>query len=71
MESVGCAHCGSLRPHHGRGLCSVCYQKKEVRQKYPTTLEYREPTDDELEAMIAKQRENLPPWWNEPDPEED
>lgn len=60
-----------------KGLCYRCYGshgKPGVRHLYPSldpvsgvrsSLQYREPTEAELDALIAEQMKCLPPWWEE------
>lgn len=59
-----CAHCRRTgRRLVGRGLCSACYQRENVRDLYDPTNPHHEPTEEELEQMIREQMENLPDWW--------
>lgn len=66
-----CLHCHQTKDLAGRGLCHSCYGKKGVRCEYPPLngrgggnyAHRTEPTEEELEAMIAEQMKNLPPWW--------
>ena len=52
----GCRECGSTeRRHYGRGLCSRCYQRDEIRDKWTNQEETRDgmATDqDELEDLV-------------------
>lgn len=69
-----CGNCKKERMLCGRGLCSYCWHKPEVRVKFPSRQGSRrkddgrgerEPTMAEVEAVIAEQMrpENLPAWW--------
>lgn len=62
-----CRHCGERKVNRPRGLCWGCYYTPGVKEKYPVTCKTAprgEPTEAELEAMIAEQMANLPPWWD-------
>src|SRR5262245_53355181 len=71
---MDCRHCGHVYGNYGRGLCYSCYRKPEVKVQYPP-MPHRdrvrkdqhpndyEPTEEELDAVIAEQLANLPPWW--------
>lgn len=70
-----CLHCqrpfGVNLSHAGRNLCYRCNKDPAVRECYPplrrTAPPKRpappEPTAEEVEAVIAVQMQNLPPWW--------
>jgi hypothetical protein len=69
-----CRHCGAAKGSRPRGLCSRCYFDRAIRPLYPVhegdpgrspKNRYREPTAEEVEALIAEQLkpENLPAWW--------
>jgi hypothetical protein len=68
MGDGTCRHCavgsGSHRP---RGLCTVCYRDVKIRLRYPNKprggQEERDPTEEELEAIISQQMASLPRWW--------
>lgn len=70
-----CRHC-RLRSVYSRRLCWRCFQDLRVRVLYPATAhadrprrreraDWVEPTEAELDALIAEQSkpENLPAWW--------
>ena len=71
MNKDKCRHCRSTkRTIQARRLCSRCYLMPEVRERYGKLKTLPppprpEPTEAELDAMIAEQMANLPPWWNE------
>lgn len=44
-------------------LCSVCRRNKEIRELYTNPPNEPEPTEEELEQMVAEQYANLPDWW--------
>lgn len=66
-----CQHCKKeVRIFRGRKLCYYCHKKPEIREKYPKERaggvycpSYREPTEEELNAMIEDGMRNLPDWW--------
>lgn len=65
-----CRHCRAGKVNRPRGLCWNCYYTPGVKALYPVTSKFAakpEPTEAELDAMIAEQSkpENLPSWWNE------
>ncbi len=67
-----CRHCGhavvSLRP---RGLCWTCFSSSTIRASYlPLAGGYEdpEPTQEEVDAMVAEGMLCLPAWWNEDRP---
>jgi len=58
-----CPDCGERPPRRKRGLlCAACYHR---RRRGTTLLPDREPTEGELEQMIAEQMRCLPSWWSE------
>lgn len=65
-----CIHCGKeCKRVQARKLGSCCYAKH--KNEYPTVIPYPvhtgewfEPTEEELEKMIAEQMQCLPPWWD-------
>lgn len=67
-----CRHCNCRKVNRPRGLCWHCYYTPGVRALYPSTNKYAphaargitEPTEAELEAMIAEQMACLPDWWH-------
>jgi hypothetical protein len=64
-----CRHCNRRKVHRPRGLCIVCYYTPEILALYPSTSKFApgkpEPTEAELDAMIATQMQCLPDWWGE------
>lgn len=70
-----CVHCQKRLAKRPRGLCWGCHSNLEIRALYPpkgaagqygsTGHTYHEPSEAELDAMIAEQMkpENLPRWW--------
>ena len=66
-----CRHCQRNKAIRPRGLCWKCYYAPGVRDQYaPLTPAgsyalRREPTEAELDALIAQQSAALPEWWNE------
>lgn len=66
MTAAICRHCNEKTANRPRGLCRVCYYLPGVKEQYPSVSKFapaREPTEEELEATIAEQMKNLPPWW--------
>ncbi len=69
-----CKHCHKNSTRQ-RGLCWGCYKDRTIRDQYPSESKYNpkrfgfkadhEPTEEELEATIAEQRQCLPAWWDE------
>lgn len=68
-----CVHCSKHRVRRARRLCGKCYADPAIRAATPMSPNYtvsaspwgkREPTESELEAVIAVQRANLPAWWD-------
>ena len=69
-----CRNCGDPnRAARQRGLCWKCNADPVVRAKFPpdkrgrrTGQKYHDdPTEEELDAIIAEQLRNLPPWWGQ------
>jgi len=64
-----CLECKKYAGQSGkRWLCVGCFADRAIREKYPTkhgTTKYGEPTEAELNQMIAEQMRCLPPWWHE------
>lgn len=65
-----CRHCGRRKPMTGyrRGLCYLCFNDRSIRGQYPTgsgRTHHGEPTEAELDALIAEQMKCLPPWWHD------
>lgn len=61
-----CQHCHRNKATRPRGLCFGCYLDVAIRSLYPSKTPNRgEPTEAELEAMVAERSkpENLPIWW--------
>ena len=71
MKRPPCKHCRERPGYQARGLCWRCYRDLTVRRLYPQDPRAKrpehEPTEEELEALIAEQSkpENLPGWWPE------
>jgi hypothetical protein len=52
---------------HYRDLCFACFSDPTIRAQYPTARgkrQHGEPTQAELEQMIAEQMQCLPEWWH-------
>ena len=65
-----CLFCGKRQGGKGRGLCARCYATPAVLARFPdgrTLRRYEaasdEPTEEELERIIAEQMKRLPFWW--------
>lgn len=66
-----CKHCSRDWYIKAKGLCERCYANPQIRVLYPNlkgrtgrrTDLRREPTEDELDAIIAAQMKRLPRWW--------
>lgn len=43
-----CFDCGQDKPHHGRGLCGICYTKHKKAGTLPPPLKLALTTDDNL-----------------------
>lgn len=62
-----CRHCCKKKANRSRGLCWHCYYTPGVRELYTSGNKYlhkREATMEELDAMEAEARKNLPDWWH-------
>jgi hypothetical protein len=59
-----CRHCGKCKITRPRGLCWGCHKNPAIRDLYPDGSHPNrlkgEPTDAELDAMIAEQRATMP-----------
>lgn len=67
VEST-CLHCKTRYANRPHGLCTSCYMNTAVRCRYPLRKTGRrfdyEPTEEELNAIIAEQLQSpLPEWW--------
>ena len=65
-----CIHCRTRTRSCGRrGLCHHCHQHPEIREQYLASpiryIHVPEPTEDEVEALVAAGMANLPEWWEE------
>lgn len=61
-----CKHCGKNNRIRARGLCSECYKNADIRSQYGRRLESHgrgEPTEEEVERIIAEQMALPLPWW--------
>lgn len=64
-----CLHCGRVRWYYSRHLCVTCGKGKSIRDLYPLIKgpsgrpSKDTSTEAELDAIIAEQMANLPPWW--------
>ena len=61
-----CCHCGKRKANlRRRGLCWTCHQSASIRKSQPSHkfAPKGEPTQKELDAIIAEQMANLPKWW--------
>ena len=64
-----CVHCGVKKTIQARGLCRFCWNRPRIREMYPVIMDTaprREPTEEELDAIIAEQRKCLPADWYGP-----
>lgn len=60
-----CRHCQRRFSCKPRGLCSTCFADMSIREQHaPLKERPREPTEAELETMIAEQMACLPAWWD-------
>jgi hypothetical protein len=61
-----CQHCEKATGQTRRGLCRTCYAVPAIRRLYRTAIVVptHEPTEAELDELIAQQRKCLPKWWN-------
>lgn len=66
MSKPCCQSCGRRIPElHTK--CASCRAKRTAAIKAGIAARRdREPTEAELDAMIAEQRQRLPAWWKEP-----
>lgn len=66
-DRLPCLHCGRNKSvTRVRGLCSKCYDDRDVRAQYPdgrSAPREDDPSEAELEALIAEQMQRLPKWW--------
>lgn len=69
IYAMKCRHCGRDKVNRPRGLCWTCYYTPGVRAMFPVTSKYGEkavrvdtdePTEAELDAMIAEQLPTMP-----------
>ncbi len=64
-----CNHCKKpIAYPRARGLCWVCNGSHEIREQYAESKyaprgRCHEPTEAEVEAMVAEGYRNLPSWW--------
>lgn len=68
MADAACRHCGKPGFTRCRGLCYACYKTPAVLALYPSRNPWRsraEPTEAELDALIAERRKAVPAWWEE------
>ncbi len=77
-----CLHCNirKAKPGYTAGLCHRCSLDPEIRALFPSKSKFnpnrhwqsgREPTEAELDAMIAERMKTLPAWWNKSNAHED
>lgn len=69
-EEIACRHCGTKIATRPRRLCHACYADRSVRDLYRPESKYApnlapEPTEEELDRMIAEQMAALPDWWKD------
>lgn len=65
IHTSTCRHCGE-RGNYRRGLCRTCHEDQDIRAQYAPRSKSRhdpEPTEAELEAIIAEQRQTMPWGW--------
>lgn len=65
-----CGHCRQHEQEAGKfGLCGECYKIPAVFRRFMGREAKRraayEPTEQEIEALVAEQMQNLPDWWFE------
>jgi hypothetical protein len=72
VKPLRCRNCDKDKRLYARGLCRHCYTDPDVRNSCdvltPGMFEGQhttEPTEEELDQLIAEQMQNLPPWWRE------
>jgi len=64
-----CQHCGRLQASRPRQLCYKCFPDRNIRNRYPSgnpganggNKWAGEPTEAEVEALIAAQLPTMPP----------
>ena len=72
-----CHNCSKVvARYYCRKLCGACWRNPVIRVRFPAAHQgkHNEPTEEELEAMIAEQMKNLPAWWpknGQPDMEDE
>lgn len=59
MSKPLCVHCG-WRVSKARRLCEPCHRDKAIRAQYPRKDNYDEPTQEEVDALIAKWLPTMP-----------
>jgi hypothetical protein len=64
-----CQHCGEFRATRPRGLCHHCHGNLRIRVKYANSYGrvedvFTDPTQEELDAILAETMAALPSWWN-------
>lgn len=63
-KPVPCKECGVPKFIRARGLCRTCYYVVREREDSVTPRAVEpEPTDEELDAIIAERMKDLPEWW--------
>lgn len=65
-RQYGCRGCHKPDPPKGQyGLCAECYADEKKRAHYKErATRNREMNEAQLDALIARQRRNLPEWWD-------
>jgi hypothetical protein len=59
-----CQHCQRPKLIRSRGLCYTCYDDHAIRVLYDfATKPAYEPTQEEVDRIVAEQLECLPSWW--------
>lgn len=70
VKVIRCRHCNRNKAMaQRRMLCDACYYTPKILRLYPAKTK-PEPTMEELDALVAKQMEDLPDWWWDDDPDE-
>lgn len=60
-----CRHCKRNKAQKDRrNLCCTCFRNPTILRRYPIS-EIPEPTQDEIDEMVAEQMKCLPRWWHE------
>ena len=60
-----CAHCHRRQGNRGRNLCNICYKDRAIRALYPVRPHPdHEPTQEEVDRIVAEQLAHLPSWWH-------